>query len=212
MDVILQAEYSEDVPCGYPKERPSSYSIEGAKKAKHRWLGTIPTTRCGHNQHGMTGSPWRKPCEQQQKASVIQWSALFPLDPTLHKNTNDVPHRPQTTSNRFLASEFLAPSLTQAPSRPRQTSAIGWHGSSTLLGVTALRSALPMPPRIPGQLIPTSTSVSPWHGKLRGWVIQPNPTEKNLSEQVKQSENGSPHTHHRPRTRPSKRLNFSRQP
>ena len=54
-----------------------------------------------------------------------------------------------------------------------------------LLGVTALRSALPMPPRIPGQLTPASTSVSPWYGKLRGRVTQPNSTEKNLSEQVR---------------------------
>ena len=42
-----------------------------------------------------------------------------------------------------------------------------------------------MPPRAPGQLIPASTSISPWYGKLRGRVIQPNPTEKNLSEQVR---------------------------
>ena len=32
--------------------------------------------------------------------------------------------------------------------------------------------------------IPASTSISPWHGKLRGRVIQPNSTEKNLSKQV----------------------------
>ena len=54
-----------------------------------------------------------------------------------------------------------------------------------LLGVTALRGALPMPPRIPGQPTPASTSVSPWYGKLRGRATQPNPTEKNLSEQVR---------------------------
>ena len=42
-----------------------------------------------------------------------------------------------------------------------------------------------MPPRILGQPIPTSTSVSPWYGKLRGRVTQPNPNEKNLSEQVR---------------------------
>ena len=54
-----------------------------------------------------------------------------------------------------------------------------------LLGVTALRSTLPMPPRAPGQPTPASMSVSPWYGKLRGWVTQPNPTEKNLSEQIR---------------------------
>ena len=49
---------------------------------------------------------------------------------------------------------------------------------------TALRSELPMPPRIPGQAIPASTSLSPWYGKLRGRKVHPNPTEKNLGEQV----------------------------
>ena len=54
-----------------------------------------------------------------------------------------------------------------------------------LPGVTALRSTLPMPPHVPGQPTPASTSVSPWYGKLRGRVTQPNPIEKNLSEQVR---------------------------
>ena len=62
---------------------------------------------------------------------------------------------------------------------------VAWFQYHVLLGVTALRGTLPMPPRVPGQLIPTSTSISPWYGKLRGWVIQPNPSEKNLSEQLR---------------------------
>ena len=61
---------------------------------------------------------------------------------------------------------------------------VAWFQYHVLLGVTTLRSTLPMPPRIPGQPIPTPTSFSPWYGKLRGRVTQPNPTEKNLSEQV----------------------------
>ena len=62
---------------------------------------------------------------------------------------------------------------------------VAWFQYHILLGVTALRGTLPMPPRAPGQPTVASTSISPWYGKLRGWTIQPNPTEKNLSEQVR---------------------------
>ena len=45
-------------------------------------------------------------------------------------------------------------------------------------------SELPMPPCVPGEMISASTSVSPWYGKLRCGTIHPNPTKKNLGEQV----------------------------
>ena len=62
---------------------------------------------------------------------------------------------------------------------------VAWFQYHILLGVTALRGTLSMPPRAPGQPTVASTSISPWYGKLRSRTVQPNPTEKNLSEQVR---------------------------
>ena len=61
---------------------------------------------------------------------------------------------------------------------------VAWLQYHILLGVTALRGELPIPPRAPQQATPASTSVSPWFGKLRARKVHPNPTNKNLDEQV----------------------------
>ena len=78
----------------------------------------------------------------------------------------------------WIPDTFIAALPAKAKNNTRYR--VAWFQYHMLL-VTALRNKLPMPPRVPGQMIPASTSVSPWYGKLRGWTI---PTEKNLGEQV----------------------------
>ena len=114
-----------------------------------------------------------------------------PLDPLLGEwhqqardwlltaTTNDL----KQVSCLRIPSRFIATIPLKAMAQIRYR--VAWFQYHILLGVTALRGTLPMPPRAPGRPIAASTSISPWYGKLRGRTIQPNPTEKNLSEQVR---------------------------
>ena len=60
---------------------------------------------------------------------------------------------------------------------------VAWHQYHMLLGVTALRGQLSMPPRDHATTT-ASTSVSAWYSKLISRKVKPNPTPKVLKEQV----------------------------
>ena len=60
---------------------------------------------------------------------------------------------------------------------------VAWHQYHMLLGVTILRSTLPMPPRMDST--PTlTTSASAWYGAIRYRKVTPNPTPYTLMTQV----------------------------
>ena len=60
---------------------------------------------------------------------------------------------------------------------------VAYHQYHLLLSVTSLRGELPMPRRCTDSSVPTA-SISAWFGSLRCRKPQPNPTTKNLWEQV----------------------------
>ena len=60
---------------------------------------------------------------------------------------------------------------------------VACHQYHLLLSVMSLRGELPMPPRCTDSSVPTA-SISAWFGSLRHRKPQPNPTTRNLWEQV----------------------------
>ena len=67
--------------------------------------------------------------------------------------------------------------------RPALRDRVAYHQYHLLLSVTSLHGELPMPPRCTDSSVPTA-SISAWFGSLRCRKNQPNPTPKNLWEQV----------------------------
>ena len=74
--------------------------------------------------------------------------------------------------------------------RPALLERVAYHQYHLLLSVTPLRGEVPMPPRCTDSSVP-ATSISAWFGSLHRRKPQPNPTAKNLWEQV----HFSPATH-----------------
>ena len=60
---------------------------------------------------------------------------------------------------------------------------VAWHQYHALLAVTSLRGTLTMPPR-DNPSTAASRSVSAWFGAIRHRRVAPNPTDRNLREQV----------------------------
>ena len=147
-----------------------------------RWV--LQCQLCGLH-HGTTAHQRLVSCPQWQPSFINLWTHSWgewhqhARDWLLTATTNDLKH----ISCLRIPSSFVATIPLQAMAQIQYR--VAWFQYHILLGVTALRGTLSMPPRAPGQPAVASTSISPWFGKLRSRTVQPNPTEKNLSEQVR---------------------------
>ena len=159
----------------------------------HTWLwGNVRWEACGAPwerqvlqcqlcglHHGTTAHQRLVSCPHWQPSFINLWTHSWgewhqhARDRLLTATTNDL----KQISCLRIPSSFVATIPLQAMAQIRYR--VAWFQYHILLGVTALQA------RAPGQPTVASTSISPWYGKLRSRTVQPNPTEKNLSEQVR---------------------------
>ena len=147
------------------------------------WEKTTSLCPLCNTCHGSTAQLWLIQCPTWKlafrKAWLRNWGerteyATSWYDQATH---NDLVH-----ISRLRIPQSFVDGLPQTL-RPALHERVAHHQYHLLLSVTSLRGELPMPPRCTDSSVPTA-SISAWFGSLRCRKPQPNPTTKNLWEQV----------------------------